>query len=60
MVPIINSNNTIVNGSVKVPVDGDNFFIKVNVTDPENFTDFVNFSLIAPNGSEAINNKGED
>jgi len=57
LVPIINSNNTIVNGSVKVPVDGDNFFIKVNVTDPENFTDFVNFSLIAPNGSEAINNK---
>ncbi len=57
LAPIINSNNTIVNGSMKTPVYGDNFFIKVNVTDTENFTDFVNFSLIAPNGSSVINNK---
>ncbi|MBI2452457.1 hypothetical protein HYV50_05285 [Candidatus Pacearchaeota archaeon] len=54
--PIVNSNYTIVNGSIKIPIYGETFFVRVNASDPENDIKFVNFTIISSNGSAVINN----
>ncbi len=59
--PIVHSNNTLVNGTIKTPEFGDNFIIQVNVSDPENDTiSYVNFTITSPNGTIVVNNvKGQ-
>ncbi len=54
--PVAHWNYTIVNNSVKIPVYGDNFFIQANISDPENDTLTVNFTITAPNGTNVVNN----
>jgi len=55
--PTINSNNTLVNGSVKLPEMGETFSIQVNLTDAENDSiDYVNFTVTDPDGIKVINN----
>ncbi|MEK6926018.1 MAG: hypothetical protein AABW50_01950 [Nanoarchaeota archaeon] len=55
--PIIHSNLTAVNGTIKIPEFEDNFIIQVNVSDPENDTiSFVNFTITSPNGTKVANN----
>lgn len=58
--PVIHSNITIVNNTEKIPVFGDEFFLQVNVSDPENDSLEMNFTIISPNGSVVIDNQPGD
>ncbi len=54
--PTIHLNDTLVNGSLRAPLFGENFFVRVNVSDPENDSVSVGFTIIAPNGTRVLDN----
>ncbi len=54
--PTIHSNYTIVNGSLSTPLFGENFFVQVNISDYENDTVSVGFTITAPNGTRVLDN----
>ncbi len=54
--PTIHSNYTLVNGSVAIPVFGESFFVQTNISDHENDSVSVGFTIIAPNGTRVLDN----
>ncbi|MFH1451903.1 MAG: DNRLRE domain-containing protein, partial [archaeon] len=50
---IINSNYTLVNGTIKTPEFGDNFSVQVNLNSSAEI-DYVNFTIRSPNGDEIL------
>ncbi|MEK6934595.1 MAG: roadblock/LC7 domain-containing protein [Nanoarchaeota archaeon] len=57
LAPLINSNGTIVNEIEKDPEHNEEFFIQVNLSDPEDDTIiYTNFTLINPDNTKVIDN----